>query len=70
MRPILYIVLFLLILLHNDIWFWNDARLVSGIPIGLLYHIAFCVAAALLMVLLVNFAWPRLDLKEKRTNES
>lgn len=70
MRPILYIVLFLLILLHNDIWFWNDARLVSGIPIGLLYHIAFCVAAALLMVLLVNFAWPKLEVKEKGTNES
>jgi uncharacterized protein DUF3311 len=48
-----------LYLLHQDIWFWRSSYLVFGfIPIGLFYHAAFSVAAALLMWLLVSFAWP------------
>jgi hypothetical protein len=46
--------------LHQDFWFWRRARpLVFGfMPIGLFYHAAFSVLAALLMWLLVKFAWP------------
>ena len=45
--------------LHQDIWNWRSARLVFGfIPIGLFYHACFAAAAALLMWLLVTFAWP------------
>ena len=58
-RRALYLALFVLYLLHNDIWLWRDPRLVLGLPVGLLYHIGFCVAAALLMALLVEYAWPR-----------
>jgi hypothetical protein len=47
-----------LYLLHNDLWFWNDARLVLGVPAGLLYHIGFCIATALAMISLVRHAWP------------
>ncbi|HEX6975344.1 MAG TPA: DUF3311 domain-containing protein [Vicinamibacterales bacterium] len=49
-----------LYLLHQDFWFWRTARpLVFGIlPIGLAYHAAYCVAAALLMWALTTFAWP------------
>ena len=35
-----------LFLLHNDLWWWNDARLVWGLPIGLAYHFAFCIVTA------------------------
>ncbi len=55
----LYLALFALYLLHNDLWYWNDATLVLGLPIGLLYHFGFCAAASLLMFLLVTYAWPR-----------
>ncbi len=50
-----------LYVLHQDLWFWRTARpLVFGfIPVGLFYHAAFSVAAALLMWLLVAKAWPR-----------
>ena len=50
----------LLYVLHQDIWFWRSARpLVFGfMPVGLFYHALFSVAAALLMALLVKFAWP------------
>jgi len=59
MRGLLYAALFVLYLLHNDLWYWNDARLVLGLPIGLFYHFAFSVATSLLMLLLVKYAWPR-----------
>jgi hypothetical protein len=46
--------------LHQDTWFWSTARpLVFGfLPIGLAYHAAYCVAAALLMWGLTRLAWP------------
>ncbi len=57
-RKLLYLSLVVLYFLHNDLWFWHDSRFVLGLPIGLLYHIGFCLVAALLMVLLVTCAWP------------
>lgn len=46
--------------LHQDMWFWRSARpLVFGfLPVGLAYHGAYCVAAALLMWTLTKVAWP------------
>jgi hypothetical protein len=46
--------------LHQDIWFWRSARpLVFGfLPVGLAYHGAYCIAAALLMWTLTTVAWP------------
>jgi Protein of unknown function (DUF3311) len=61
MKKILLVVaVVVLYILHQDIWFWRTARpLVFGfVPIGLFYHAVFSVAAALLMWLLVKFAWP------------
>jgi hypothetical protein len=46
--------------LHQDLWFWREARpLVFGfLPIGLAYHGAYCVLVAVLMWGLTRFAWP------------
>lgn len=55
---ILYIALGVLFLLHNDYWFWDNPIVILGLPVGLLYHIGFCVAAAVLMSLAINYAWP------------
>ena len=51
--------LILLFVLHNDVWLWNNARLILGLPVGLLYHIVFCIAASILMYALVRYAWPK-----------
>ena len=51
---ILYCLLVLLFLLHNDFWFWKTPQLVWGVPIGLLYHIGFCLVAAVLMAAFVK----------------
>jgi hypothetical protein len=60
--PTVWLVLavILLYVLHQDFWLWRSARpLIFGfMPIGLFYHACFSVAAALLMWLLVRFAWP------------
>lgn len=48
-------------LLHQDVWWWGDARpLVFGfLPVGLAYHGAYCIAVAALMWALTRYAWPR-----------
>ncbi|MDQ3068300.1 MAG: DUF3311 domain-containing protein [Acidobacteriota bacterium] len=49
-----------LYLLHQDFWFWRATRpLVFGVlPIGLFYHVVYCLACAGMMWALVRFAWP------------
>ena len=49
-----------LYVLHQDFWFWRDARpLVFGfLPIGLFYHAVFTVATSGVLWLLVKAAWP------------
>lgn len=64
----LYAALLLLALLHNDLWLWNDGRLVLGLPVGLVYHIAFCAVTALVFLLIVRYAWPA-DLKAADAEE-
>ena len=58
-RWMLYLALIGLYLLHNDFWFWARPKSMVGLPAGLLYHVGFCAATTALMILLVNYAWPR-----------
>ena len=59
MRWLLACVVLVVIVLHQDIWFWTDRTLVFGfLPIGLAYHAGYAVLAALTMALLVRFVWP------------
>ena len=51
---LLYCLLVLLFLLHNDFWLWETPQLVLGVPVGLLYHIGLCLAAVLLMAAFVK----------------
>ena len=57
-RATLYAALVILYLLHNDLWLWHDGRFVLGLPVGLTYHVGYCLAAAALLALLVRRAWP------------
>ncbi len=47
--------------LHQDSWNWKRAEpLVFGfLPIGLAYHAAYSILAAVTMAVLVKFAWPK-----------
>lgn len=53
-KGLFYCLIVLLFLLHNDFWFWNTPQLVLGLPIGLLYHIGFCLAVTVLMAIFVK----------------
>ena len=57
LKWILYLLLAVLFILHNDFWFWGTSKIVLGLPIGLLYHILFCFAASVLMFSIVKFMW-------------
>lgn len=57
-RRLLYAALVLAFLLRHDLWQWDDATRVGGLPVGLAYHVGFCLAVAVLMGLVVRFAWP------------
>ena len=48
-------------LLHQDFWNWRKAGpLVFGcLPVGLAYHAAYAILAAIMMAVLVKFAWPK-----------
>ena len=49
----------LLFVIHHDFWWWGDRALVLGfLPIGLGYHAAFSVAAAVLWALASRYDWP------------
>jgi hypothetical protein len=58
-RRWVWIALIILALLHHDFWLWGDRSLLFGfLPVGLAYHMGFSLAAALLWVLAMKFAWP------------
>lgn len=47
--------------LHQDFWNWRKTEpLALGfLPVGLWYHALYSVGAAVVMAVLVRFAWPR-----------
>ena len=61
----------LLYFLHQDYWFWREARpLVFGfLPVGLFYHAAYTVVSAGVLALLVKAAWPS-HLEDRLTGDA
>ncbi len=59
-KALLAVLVLAFFALHQDIWFWREARpLVFGfVPIGLFYHAGYSFAAAVLLAILVKLAWP------------
>ena len=48
-----------LVLLHQDVWLWEDPRLMFGfLPSGLAYHAAYSLATAALWLLAIRYVWP------------
>lgn len=55
--------------LHQDFWNWHriEPVFLGFMPVGLAYHVAYSVLAAITMAILVRFAWPaHLDAEEKQ----
>ena len=59
MKYAVWSLVLLLTILHLDLWYWEDSRLVAGImPVGLFYHAGMSLAAAVVWYLATRFAWP------------
>lgn len=59
MKNLVWGLVILLIILHQDFWFWTDDTLVFGfIPIGLFYHALISVGAGVTWYLATVYAWP------------
>ncbi len=58
MRAVVYGLLALLYLLHTDVWYWDDPRIVLGAPIGFTYHVLWTIVVTGAFWLVVRYAWP------------
>ncbi len=59
MARLLWLMVVVLAGLHQDVWNWNSKALVMGfIPVGLAYHALYSVAAALMWMAALRWAWP------------
>ena len=55
----LWIAAIVLLVLHQDFWFWHSEQLLLGfLPIGLAYQAGYSIAAACLWGWAMQFAWP------------
>ena len=68
MKYFVWFLIVLLVVLHQDFWNWTDGQLVFGfLPVGLAYHVAHSLAAVLIWLLAVRYAWPADDERDEVT---
>ncbi|TWT58767.1 hypothetical protein KOR42_21530 [Thalassoglobus neptunius] len=59
MKLVVWGLVVLLIIIHQDFWLWDDPTLLAGFfPIGLAYHFGISLAAAFTWYLATLFCWP------------
>ena len=59
MRKAVWIMVLLLVIIHQDFWNWDKADLAFGfIPVGLFYHACYSLVAALFWGIVMTVAWP------------
>jgi hypothetical protein len=52
-------ILVVLLVVHQDNWFWTDDHLVFGfLPVGLFYHACLSLAASATWLWAVRCCWP------------
>lgn len=67
MKLAVWLMVLLLIVLHQDVWNWHRTELAWGIlPVGLVYHIGLSLVTALVWYLATRYAWPA-DLAEEES---
>jgi uncharacterized membrane protein (DUF485 family) len=59
MKRLVWGLVLLLIVLHQDVWFWDSTWLVGGVvPVALAWHMGVSVAAAVTWWLATIYCWP------------
>lgn len=47
-------IVVVLFALHQDFWLRDNSDLIAGLPIGLLYHLGYCVLVSLVLGLFLS----------------
>ena len=59
MRIAIWVLVLILLIIHQDFWFWEDGTLVFGfMPVGLFYHACISLAAGCVWFMACQYAWP------------
>lgn len=60
MRRLVFGLIVVLAVLHQDYWWWDsiDPLVLGFIPIGLAYHAGVSVVAAVLWAMAIKYCWP------------
>ena len=59
MSKLVWLLVLVLLVLHQDNWYWEDGTLVLGfVPIGLFYHACISISAAVVWFMATKFCWP------------
>jgi hypothetical protein len=59
MHKLIWGLVLLLVVLHQDFWNWDSTTLVGGVvPLALFYHACLSVAATVVWFLATRYAWP------------
>lgn len=65
MKALVWGLVVLLIVIHQDVWFWSDDTLLFGfMPVGLFYHACISLGAGFTWFLATQFAWPEEMIEE------
>ena len=72
MKRVVFALILLLAVLHQDFWSWDDSETLwfGFMPVGLGYHALISITAAALWALAIRFCWPHDvdDLETPREN--
>jgi hypothetical protein len=59
MKYVVWGLIATLVVIHQDVWNWNNDRLVFGfIPITLAYHAGISIAASIVWLMAATTIWP------------
>ena len=59
MKYVVWLLLIVLLILHQDYWNWDKQELVFGfMPHSLAYHCGISVVASVVWAIVVFFGWP------------
>jgi hypothetical protein len=70
MKKVVFVLVALLFIAHQDNFLWGDDRLVFDfMPIGLFYHVCISLAATVTWFLATLYAWPASGSDEAQSDE-
>ena len=59
MKTVIWLLVLLLVIIHQDVWNWESETLVFGfMPLTLFYHACISLAAGVVWFMACQFAWP------------